>query len=276
MRRREHGDVLGRKPPPQLPEVRLDPTVLRREVVRDEQVPHSSACTSGLASLATSARRSRRPRRSAAQHACARRSSSSWPRYVAQRQLDLGIVAVGGVAEDDQRVPAEVPHGPVGDVPAAVTFEQRLVRRGEQIEHVDPTRGGGLVAATVRDDVRRAHLLALVASVEAVAQGRSRVAREHPRRLHEPGEAPTSIDDARGDDRAGRAPVDAPTARATPVVDRDVVRAQRSVGDHRAEHEPRALARQQDVGALAEPARGPLGMPPRGRRARCRPPPPAP
>jgi hypothetical protein len=34
----EDGDVLGREPAPQLPEVRLDPAELGREVVGDEQV----------------------------------------------------------------------------------------------------------------------------------------------------------------------------------------------------------------------------------------------
>ena len=150
MRRREDGDVVGRKPAPQLPEVRLDPTVLGREVVRDEQVPHSSACTNGLASSldereeVAPSERSARPARVRAQELVV------MVEVGAQRQLDLRIMAVGGVAEDDQRVPAEVPHGPVGDVPAAVPFEQRLVRRGEQIEHVDPLRGGGLVAGDGR------------------------------------------------------------------------------------------------------------------------------
>ena len=39
----EHGEAVGRQSPPPLPEHRLDPADLRREVVRDEEVLHGRA-----------------------------------------------------------------------------------------------------------------------------------------------------------------------------------------------------------------------------------------
>ena len=51
MRSREDGDLVGRQAAPQLPEIRLDAAMLGREVVRDEQMAHSSASTSALISV---------------------------------------------------------------------------------------------------------------------------------------------------------------------------------------------------------------------------------
>ena len=62
-----------------------------------------------------------------------------------------------------------------------------------------------------------------------------------------------SVDDARSDDRAGGAGVEAAPARPAPVGDRLIVGVVGG-GDDAAEHEVAAGTRHQDVGVLAEPA----------------------
>ena len=109
------------------------------------------------------------------------------------------------------------------------------------------------VAAAAPATIRRADLLALVASVEAVAQRDAMLDREVAARLQQPGQAPTSVDDPGSNDRTGRATVDATAARAAAVVDRSVVDRQRRRREDRAEHEPTPLSGQEQVRALAVP-----------------------
>ena len=101
---------------------------------------------------------------------------------------------------------------------------------------------------------RRAHRLAVVAAVDPVAEHGPPSPVDDPRLLDDPGQATTGIDHARGDDRAGRAGVDAAAARAAAIGHRLVGGRQRGRGDHAAEHEPTAGTRQEEVGVLAEPA----------------------
>ena len=61
---REDGEAVGRQAPPPLPEHRLDPADLRREVVRDEQVLHGRAVVT-------------RPSRALAHSACSASTLSS-------------------------------------------------------------------------------------------------------------------------------------------------------------------------------------------------------
>ena len=84
----------------------------------------------------------------------------------------------------------------------------------EQIEHVDPgLRGFDIVQIEGVTDAeshrRRAHLLAVVATVEAVAEHLPVLDREAAGLLHQPRQAAVGIDDARFDDGTRGAAVEA-------------------------------------------------------------------
>ena len=135
--------------------------------------------TSRPASAATSS-----PRRALAQRACSARTGSSPRRYRARRGGDALVAPVGGVAEHDEGVAAEPARVAPGDVPPPVAVEQRPIVGVQQIEHVDPGDGVGVERALVsaaEPDRRRAGLLAVVAPVDAVADGRSQLRRDRRR-----------------------------------------------------------------------------------------------
>src|SRR5438270_10173244 len=90
-----------------------------------------------------------------------------------ERRLDARIVAVTDVPEDHEGVPPQVPRLAPRDVPASVPRQQLLVRRLEQLEQRHPwfvARPRRRWRATLLQPVRWADLLAVVASVEAVAE----------------------------------------------------------------------------------------------------------
>ena len=211
----QHSELIGRQPAPPLPQQRLDATDLGWEVVRDEEVFHRVRPSRRGEPLG-------RPFGVFAQH------GSTWARYSPSSRCVRASVGVTGVAEHDQRVPAPPDRVAVGEVPATVAIDQRLVIGFEQIEHVDPCLHriirrpiAQVDAVTVAEADRRwADLLAVVAAVEAVTERFTELDRERARLLDEPGEASVGIDDAGGDDRPGRAAVEASTARAAAVGDR--------------------------------------------------------
>ena len=162
-----------------------------------------------------------------------------------------------------------------------MTGEQRLVVGRQEVEQrhprpVYPTAAAPVVSSSSRPAriastagsprrprpcsgcvgplVGRAHLLAVVAAVDACAERLPMSPRERPRRLHQPGQAATGVDHAGSDDRRGRAPVDAATARPAPIGDRRLVGRQRRAGHDAAEHEPRTGSGTEEVGVLPEPA----------------------
>ena len=79
--------------------------------------------------------------------------------------------------------------------------EQLLVGGGEQLEHIDAAigfvarRGSTAGVPAIDDEVRGAHLLALVAAVQPVTERRARVDREDSWSLEQPREAPARVDD---------------------------------------------------------------------------------
>ena len=70
VRCREHRRLARRQPPPQLVQVRLDATDLRRKVVRDQQARHRRGCYEAAGAQAGRARAPRRPRRSRTRRDC--------------------------------------------------------------------------------------------------------------------------------------------------------------------------------------------------------------
>ena len=145
--------------------------------------------------------------------------------------------------------------GRAGDVPAAVTAisspsgAASISRRSTSVWSSRDRRTG---ARTQRHPVRRAYLLAVVAAVDAAAQGGPVLEREHARRLQQPGQA-RRASSTPGSTRApvGQAPRHRrhgpqPSATGGP--------GQRGVGDHGAEDEPRAASGQQDIAVFAVPA----------------------
>src|SRR5581483_5920047 len=79
VRRRQHGRVRGRQPPPQLAQVRLDAAELGREVVRDEQ--RGQGVERGVATRQTSLPSSTRERPARTERSTATRRSSYVSRY---------------------------------------------------------------------------------------------------------------------------------------------------------------------------------------------------
>ena len=191
------------------------PPDLRREVVGDEQVAHVVAePATGRARLGRPGRVS--PASGVEQVVTAQppAAHTAWPRTSGSavasapdgaRPATVRIVGAADVAQHDQRVAAQVARLAARDVPAAEPVEQRVVVGGEQLEHVDPvrrahpTRGDAPIAVPRSVDGRfgRAHLLAVVAAVEPVAERDPVLDREDALGLHQPGQAAAGVDHAR-------------------------------------------------------------------------------
>ena len=218
-----------------------------------------------VATPATSLSRSARPSRRAAQTAWARSSGSASaqrparapprPRGSAGRRrcpappgrCGAGSGPGGGVCTSGRAGPAARRRSP----PAG-----RARRRPRSAS--GPARRAGCDA--VGAAVGRAHLLAVVAAVEPVAERDAVVARERAVGLQQPRQAPPGVDHARGDDGAGRDSRRGSGCTAAAVGHRLVADVQRRVGDDRSQHEPAALPGQEQVGVLAVPAEpGPVG-----------------
>src|SRR5207253_363723 len=97
----------------------------------------------------------------------------------------IRIVATADVAERDERVPTEVSRIALGDVPATVARHELVVGCFEQRDEIDPRTGARLEGTPpVVDAVGRAHLLAVVAPVDARAERSAVLDGERPRLLH--------------------------------------------------------------------------------------------
>ena len=145
-----------------------------------------------------------------------------------QDRDDRLVVRIGDVAEGDEGVAPQPARVALGYVPAAVPGEQRGVVSGRGARAAAPTPapaaavGGRLGRATpgrhpVRAQVRRADLLAVVTAVDPVGRAPRGARGERAGLLHQPGQAAVGVDDAGGDDGAGRAAVEAAPAASTPV-----------------------------------------------------------
>ena len=142
------------------------------------------------------------------------------------------------------------------DVPAPESGQEFVVVGVEHAQDIDPrlvgTRRRG---STHADLVRRTHILAVVAAIDAIAECLAVLDREHAFGLHKPCQTSAGVDHPRFDDRPGWASVEARRAGATAVGDRRlVVGFDRCVGDHGAQHNQGADARYENVAALAPPA----------------------
>ena len=102
--------------------------------------------------------------------------------------------------------------------------------------------------------VPRAHELAVVAAVDAVAQRLAELRGNRGAQLdRQIRNATRRVQLVRRDDRAGRTDIDAGTAGAA-VVGRRLIERQRQVGEDLAKKEPRAGVAMEQVGVLADPA----------------------
>ena len=175
--RGEHGERRRIEAAPQLPEHGLDPAELGREVVGDEQVGHQSG--RGCArrgprrsvSCSMGGRRSSRPRRRAAQTAWPRSSGSSCVEVAGQQRVDRRVGAVDRRCRARRaRCAARSARRAAGCTTARPGRAPRR-RRGRAAStrsaHGSSAPVGRLLG---RPAVRRAHLLALVAAVDAIAE----------------------------------------------------------------------------------------------------------
>ena len=127
----------------------------------------------------------------------------------AKRRGGAGVGAATYVREGNQRVAAEVRRITFGDVPPREARKQVVVACLEHRDEIDPRFGvgrprrGGLAAGD--ETVRRADLLALVATVDAAREGLSVLPREDPRGLDEPRKTTPSVENSRSDESTGRA-----------------------------------------------------------------------
>ena len=132
---------------------------------------------------------------------------------------------VAGVAQHDERVAAQVARlavrrctsGRSGRAASSSSAASRSSTSTHGPGSSASAGRAGSASARRRRARRRAHLLAVVAAVEAVAERDAVLDREHAVGLHEPGQAAAGVDDAGADDGAGRAAVDAAAARAAAV-----------------------------------------------------------
>ena len=276
--RREHGERRRIEPAPQLPQVGLDAAHLGREVVGHQQVGHGGPAP-GARCRVVATERPGGPPGVLGQH----RIVIGHP--VAQGSAVGRIVTASDVAQGDQRIPAEVAGIAAGDVPAAVGRPAARRRRrpagraGRRRAPPRPRRragGGGRSASRLIGT----DLLALVAAVDAAAQGPAVLLGERSRGLHQPGQAPSGVEHAGLHQGTGRARACGSgrtirTRRRAGRLERGR-RRERRVGDHAAEDEPRARARQQERASSCRTSRGRHGGRPPGRPERCRRRPPRP
>ena len=136
-----------------------------------------------------------------------------------RRSTTTGSSPIADVAEHDERVATHVADVALRDVPAsgrASTTSSSGSSRSTRSAHGVSSP----VACTLgRAAVRRAHLLALVAAVDAVAERDAVLERERALGLEEPRQAAAGVDHAGRGDRAGRATVEAAAAGTAPIVD---------------------------------------------------------
>ena len=184
-----------------------------------------------------------------------------------QRGHHPRVGPVGRVAEHHQGVAPQVPGLPAGHVPAPVAGEQLVVGRGQQVDDVDlglraHVGAGGSPAA------RSWRRFGGHTSWQSSQPYRRSPRAARSSRGNGPSPAAATPGSGGRRPRRGRrwprgAAVEAPGAGAAAVGDRrrcGTTGGQRRVGDHRAEHEPAPLPRQEQVGVLAVPAEpGPVG-----------------
>ena len=214
-----------------------------------------SARTAGSVSCSIGGRRSSRPSRRAAQTAWPRSSGSACRRY--------GI-------EELERPRDRAPSPTLPSTTSALRRTYRTSRRGmyQRLRHARaprrrPDRAGSTRSAHGSSSpaggrhrcppVGRAHLLALVAPVDPIAERDPMLDRERPLGLEQPGEAAPRIDHTGRGDRAGRTPVEAAVARPAAVLDRARGGRHRRIGDDAPEHVPAPEAGEEQVGVLAPP-----------------------
>ena len=272
----EHGERLRRQPPPPLPQQRLDPADLRREVVRDEQVLHGVAPQLGAATVVDVGRAAElEPRR--------RR-----PAGVLGEQLVVAVAVAGerrvdvrGVAGVGRRCRARPARCAAASADRArrctsgrggrAAWRRRPSSRSSTSTHglrrrrrARPCAGGrGARSAGRPPGSRRSRRC-----------GRRRAARRSTgigaRPLQHPGQAAVGVDDPRRDDRPGRAArrgtAGTCRSRRRPARRRRVA----ARGDDAAEHEPAAGAGDAAGWRSCRTSRGRRGRRPRGRRSRCR------
>ena len=131
-------------------------------------------------------------------------------------------------------------------------LQEFLVRRREDLEGVAVGSRGPKVLTVPLGTPDRADLLAVVTAVQPATYGLAELDGNRPRGLHQPGQAPAGVDHPRGHDGSGRTTVQATLAGTTTIAHRLALR-KRSIGDHRAEHEPTTPTRNKDVGVLTVP-----------------------
>ena len=231
--------LVGGQPPPQLPQVGLDPAELGREVVGDQQVPHDGssvarrpdrrsapASTAGVAGMraSTTARARAAPRIGVVREAAApggrRARAGGRPRPRGRARAGRRRRARGAAPPrpagrgDRRRCPAPPGRCGAGTGLGDAAMYQRPCRaissssvaasRSRRSTSGSASGAGwcrrpGPVGAAVG----RAHLLAVVAAVEPVAERGAVLTGERAVDLHQPRQAPSGVDDAGGDDRAG-------------------------------------------------------------------------
>ena len=176
----------------------------------------------------------------------------------AQGRRHGGIPGIGDVAQHHQGVAAQVPRLAMRYVPAPVPGHELVVAGRQHLEQVDDRLRAGRGLSGWIDPVGalvgRANLLAVVASVEPIAERGAVVTGERPIDLQQPSQAPPGVDHPGGDDGTGGTSVDATGAATAAIGEPPSARSQRRIGDNRAQHEPAAPTRQEEIGVLAVPA----------------------
>ena len=109
-------------------------------------------------------------------------------------------------------------------------------------------------ATAAEPDGDRADVLAVVASVDPVADRRPELGGDRPRLLQDPRQAAPAVDHPGGDDRPGGTAVEALPAGSTPVGDVGGGRLVLGGGDDRTQDEPAADTGEEQIGVLAVPA----------------------
>ena len=170
----------------------------------------------------------------------------------AQPPFYFGVPGLTGVTERHQGVPTQEPWISLSDVPPAEPIQQFLIG---SIEYLGDIHIGAWVSGSLGVPIRathRADVLTLVAPVEPPAKRLAELSGDRTRRLHQPCQTASCVDDPTFEDGTGWTSVDALPTRPASIIYWDR-RRQRRIGNHRPQDEPTPTPWQQHVGVSPPP-----------------------
>tara|TARA_B110000438_G_scaffold265758_1_gene279341 strand:- start:584 stop:1042 length:459 start_codon:yes stop_codon:yes gene_type:complete len=138
----------------------------------------------------------------------------------ANHSLDLLVLAGSGVAESHQRVPSKIPRVTFGDVPAPEPIKQFVIAGVKHCRGIDICKIIDCALGRPFWPPNWTHLLTVVTPIEPSTKGLTKLSRNSPRSLDQPGQAATGIDYSALKDGTCRTTIEALPACAATIFKR--------------------------------------------------------